>query len=84
MREKVNFISKDLGIIEMWDSQVEKFQVIQDSKEWDNLHGGIFQNRVNYWKTRMCSPNYSYKCKHFEIHYKINEEGFLRITEVKF
>jgi hypothetical protein len=84
MKQKVNFISKDLGLIEIWDDQIKKLQIIEDSKEWYNLHGIVFQSRVNYWKTKMCSPNYSYKCKHFEIHYKINEEGFIRITEVKF
>jgi hypothetical protein len=84
MREKVNFKCKGLGNIEIWEDQIKNLQTIEESNEWSNLHGGMFQSRVNFWTTKMLYPNYSYRCKHFEIHYKINEEGSLRITDVKF
>lgn len=84
MRERVNFKSKDLGNIEIWRDLTKNFQTVEESKEWNRLHGGIFQKRVDHWKTKMCYPNYSYKCRYFEILYKIDEEGFVRITDVKF
>jgi hypothetical protein len=84
MREKVNFTSKGLVNIEIWDDLINNFQIIEESNEWNRLHGGIFQNRVLYWTTQMSFPNYSYKCNHFEIWYKFDQDGGLRITDIKF
>lgn len=84
MREKVNFKSKGLGNIEMWNDLVKNFQIIEESFEWGRLHRSLFPKRVLYWKTQKCFPNYSYKCKHFEIWYKINEDGSLGINDIKF
>ena len=84
MKEKVNLKSKGLGNIEIWDDLINNFQIIEESNEWNRLHVGIFQKRVLYWTTQMCFPNYSYKTNHFEIWYKINEDGILRITDIKF
>jgi hypothetical protein len=84
MREKVNFTSKGLGNIEIWDDLIKDFKIIEESLEWNRFHRSLFQKRVLYWSTKMCFPNYSYKCKHFEIWYKIEQDGFLIVTEVKF
>ena len=84
MREKVNFTSKGLGNIEIWNDLINNFQIIDKSIEWSNLHRSIFQKRVLYWTNQKCFPNYSYKCKHFEIVYKISQDGGLRITDIKF
>lgn len=84
MKEKVNFTSQGLGNIEIWDDLINNFQIIEESIEWKSLHRSIFHKRVHYWTNQRCFPNYSYKCNHFEIWYKINEEGNLRITEIKF
>ena len=84
MREKVNFTSKGLGNIEIWNDLINNFQIIDKSIEWSNLHRSIFQKRVLYWTNQKCFPNYSYKCNHFEIWYKINQDGGLRITDIKF
>lgn len=84
MREKVNFTSKGLGDIEIWDDLIIYFQIIEESSKWERLHRSLFQKRVLYWKTQMSFPNYSYKTNHFEIWYKINEDGSLRITDIRF
>jgi hypothetical protein len=84
MKERVNFTSQGLGNIEIWDDLINNFQIIEESIEWDRLLRSSFQKRVLYWTTQNCFPNYSYKCNHFEIWYKINEDGSLRITDIKF
>lgn len=84
MREKVKFISKSLGIIEILNDQIKNFQIIENSNVWNNYHRIMFQSRVNYWKSEIHHSNHSYKCKHFEIHYNFDKEGFLTITDIKF
>ena len=84
MREKVNFISKSLGIILIWDDQIKNFQIIEDSSVWNIYHRKMFQDRINYWRSEIHNSNHSYKCKQFEIHYNFDTEGFLTITDIKF